>query len=119
MNIPSAKPYFADIDNILEDFRKVLESSRLIMGAYTAKFEEDFKDYIGVKYAVAVSSASAALEITLRYFDVKDKEVIVPTNTFTACPNSVIYAGGKPVFADINPDTFCIDPASMLTQITP
>lgn len=118
MTIPSARPYFGDIDDILIDVGRALESGRLILGEYTAKFERSFAEYINVKHAVAVSSATAALEIVLRYYDVKGYEVILPTNTFIACPNSVGYAGGKPVFADIDPHTFCIDPASILKQVS-
>lgn len=118
MKVPSAKPYFEDIGGIVKDVKEVLESGRLILGPYTEKLEHMFKDYVGVKYATAVSSATSALEIVMKHFDVRDKEVIVPANTFIACPNSVIYAGGKPVFVEISPDTYCMDYNDVLEKTT-
>ncbi len=121
MEIPSTKPFFneEDIEKISEDIRLILRSGRLILGPYTQKLEEDFREYCGVKHAVAVSSCTAALEIALRYFNVAGKEVVVPTNTFIASSNAVIYSGGTPVLAEIKPDTLCLDPVDLLNRITP
>ena len=119
MKIQSAKPYFEDIDEILEKIRDVLNSGRLILGKYTSEFENKFSKYIGIKHAVAVSSATAGLELALRYWNVKDKEVIIPTNTFIACANATVYAGGKPIFCDINPETYCMSADDVLEKITP
>ena len=87
----------------------MLKSGRLTDGPYAQEFEKKFAEYNNVKYAVAVNSGTAALDVALRYFKLQGKEVIVPTNTFVSTPNSVIFAGGKPVFADMNPDTLGID----------
>ena len=119
MKIQSAKPYFEDIDEILERIRDVLDSGRLILGEYTSEFENKFSKYIGVKHAVGVSSATAGLELVLRYWNVKDKEVIIPTNTFIACANATVYAGGKPIFCDIDPKTYCMSADDILAKITP
>jgi len=119
MIIQSAKPYFDDINKILRDTEKILKSGRLILGPYTEKFENAFSEYIGVGYAITVSSATAALELILRYWNIQGGEVIVPANTFIACPNAVIYAGGKPVFCDTNPETFCMDPGDVQEKINP
>jgi dTDP-4-amino-4,6-dideoxygalactose transaminase len=73
---------------------------------------------VGVKYAVAVNSGTAALEIVLRHYGLKGREVVVPTNTFVATPNTVLFAGGKPVFADIREDTLCIDPEDVKRKIS-
>lgn len=118
--IASSSPFFdeADIEPLGEEIKQILRSKRLVLGPYTKKFEEGFSKYVGTKYGVAVSSATAALEIVLRYIGVKDSEVIVPTNTFVACPNTVLYAGGRPVFADMNPDSFCIDIDDVKKKIT-
>lgn len=118
MKVPSAKPYFKNMADIARDIRNVLKSGRLILGPYTSKFEQMFQKYIGVRHAIATSSATSALEISLKYIDVKNREVIVPANTFIACPNSVIYAGGKPVFTDIKQESFCIDSDDVLEKIT-
>jgi perosamine synthetase len=120
MDVPSTRPFFSeeDIQAISEEVRHILASGQLIFGPHTRQFEALFRDYIGVKQAVCVSTCTAALEIALRYFDVKDKEVIVPTNTFIATSNAVIYSGGHPVLAEINPDTLCLDPAEILKRMT-
>lgn len=121
MKIPSTMPFFRenDIQEISEEVQNILKNGRLILGPYTYEFEENFGEYCGVKHAIAVSSCTAALEIVLRYFDVGGKEVIVPTNTFIATSNAVLYSGGIPVLTDINPDTLCMDPDSLLKNITP
>ena len=78
MNIPSTRPFFSeeDILAISSEVCSILRSGRLILGPYTQKFEELFQKYCGVKHAIAVSSCTSALEITLRYFNIKDKEVM-------------------------------------------
>lgn len=119
--ISSASPFFDDddIELIQKDVATILKSKRLVLGPYTKKFEKQFSEYVGTKYGIAVSSATAALEISLRYCNVKDCEVIIPTNTFIACANVVIYAGGTPVFADMDATSFCIDFEDVKKKITP
>lgn len=121
MEVPSARPFFddEDIKIILNDIRHSLKTGILTFGPNVKKFESLFAEYIGVKYAIAVNSGTSSLEIALRYFNIKDEEVIVPTNSFVASANTVIFAGGKPVIADINPKTLCIDPNEVLEKITP
>ena len=120
MNIPSTRPFFSeeDILAISSEVCSILRSGRLILGPYTQKFEELFQKYCGVKHAIAVSSCTSALEITLRYFNIKDKEVIVPTNTFIATSNAVIYSGGTPILIDIKPETLCLDPNELFNKVT-
>ncbi len=120
MKYQSAFPFFDDnsIQSILTDVETVLRSGLLTAGPYTQKLERRFCDYTKAEYAVAVSSGAASLEVALRYFGVKDCEVIVPTNTFVATPNSVVFAGGRPVFADMREDTLCVDPHDVERQIT-
>ena len=69
--------------------------------------------YVGVGKAVAFDSDSSAYETVLRYFGVEDGEVVVCTNSFVSVPNSVVFAGGKVVFADICEDTLSMDPESL------
>ncbi len=120
MDIFGSLPYFSEssVDNILKDIRLVLTSGRLIDGPYVQEFERKFAEYNHVKYAVAVSCCTAALEISLRHFGLNGREVIVPTNTFIATPNSVIFAGGKPVFAEMNADTLSIDVDDFKRKVT-
>jgi dTDP-4-amino-4,6-dideoxygalactose transaminase len=109
--ISSAFPCFdeSSLKAILKDIETTLRNGVLTDGPSVKSFEREFANYIGAKYAIAVNSGTSALEITLRYHQLKGREVIVPTNTFVATPNSVIFAGGRPVFADIRDDTLCID----------
>lgn len=117
--IIGARPYFHDEDvpELLSRLEKIIRGGRLIFGDNTREFEESFRAYVRAQHAVAVSSCTAALEIAMRFFGVKGREVIVPTNTFAACVSAVIYAGGKPVLADMNPQTFCLETADALSRI--
>src|SRR5512138_2422339 len=117
----SSFPYFdtRNIQLISEDIQTCLRNGVLTLGPYTQTLEKNFAQYINTKHGVAVSSGAASLEIALRLLGVKDREVIVPTNTFVATPNSVIFAGGRPVFADMKEDTLCIDPKDIERKITP
>lgn len=121
IKVPANKPYFsaAQRQQIAATVADILESGRLTQGPWVRKFEEAFAHYVGARFAIAVNSGTSALEILLRYFDVKDREVIVPTNTFIATANAVIFAGGVPVLADISSDTLCIDPGEIERRLTP
>ena len=111
MKIPPVKMYFPEKDRteILERINEVLSTGQLTLGKYTEEFENKFASYIGRKYAIAVNSGTSALEISLRIFDVVDKKVMVPTNTFFATASSVLHAGGKVKFVDADPETFSVD----------
>lgn len=106
-----SSPYFSeeDIQSTLKMIESSLRSGLLTMGPIVRQFEDEFAKYVGVKHAIAVSSGASALEIALRCIGVLGKEVIVPTETFVASANSVILAGGKPVFAEVDPTTLCLD----------
>jgi perosamine synthetase len=119
--IASSFPYFSDksMQNILREIEASLRSGRLTDGPHAQEFEAKFARYTGAKCAVAVNSGTAALEVALRCLGVKDKEVIVPTNTFISSPNSVIFAGGKPVLADMKADTLCLDIEDAKRKLTP
>lgn len=82
------------------------------------KFEEKFTDYTDSKSCVAVSNGTAALHLALSLFDIKGKEVLVPSLTFASTVNSVIYNGGKPVFVEVEPQTICIDINDIKKKIT-
>jgi len=120
VKIQSSSPYFDEksIRGILEDVEAVLRSGHLTDGPNVREFEKKFAEYVGVKHAVAVNSGTSALEIPLRYFGLKGREVIVPTNTFVATPNTVLFAGGRPVFADIREDSLCIDPEDVKRKVS-
>jgi dTDP-4-amino-4,6-dideoxygalactose transaminase len=114
--IPIAKPFF--IDETVRDIQEVLQSGHLIQGSKTAKFEEEFKKRVGAKYAYAVSSGTAALHTAYATTLKPGDEVIVPDFTFIATASTVVFAGGRPVFVDIDADTLMIDPEDVEEKIT-
>lgn len=87
---------------------------------YLTKFERAFADYIGVRHALATSSCTGALHLALAALGIgPGDEVIVPDLTWVATGNAVLYVGATPVFADIDPLTWCLDPESFRSLITP
>lgn len=119
--IRSSKPFFPpeDVDELLPEIRDVLEEGQFRFGKNVERFEQDVAQHIGVKNAIAFDSDSSAYETVLRYFGVVGREVVVCTNSFISVPNSVVFAGGKVVFADIRADTLSMDPESLLQNISP
>ena len=86
---------------------------------YIIKFQEAFSRYVGVKYALTTSSCTGAMHLGLKSFGVKDNdEVIVPEITWVASASSVRYVNAKPIFVDIEEDTWCISPESVRKAIT-
>jgi len=105
-----------EIQSVVE----VLRSGWLTMGARTFEFERRFAEYIGVKYAIAVSSCTAALHLSLEAIGLQaGDEVLLPTTTFTATAEVVAYFGARPVFVDIDHLTMNIDPSDARRRITP
>src|ERR1041384_8548632 len=117
--ISGARPFFheADVPQLLARIEEIIRGGRLIFGPNTREFEESFRQYVGTQHAVSVSSCTAALEITMRFFGVAGRDVIVPTNTFAACVSAIQYAGGIPLLADMDPDTFCLDTEDALRRL--
>ena len=99
----------------------VLRSKWLTMGAVTQEFEGRFAALTGARYAFGVSNATVALHLACLALGIgPGDEVIVPSLTFVATANAVLYCGARPVFADIcGPDDLTMDPASVLAAITP
>lgn len=97
----------------------ILRGDFITTGPAAAEFEERTAAYVGAKYAVTVSNGTAALHIACLAAGIgKGDEVIVPAITFAASANCVLYCGGTPVFADIDPVTYNIDPADIERKIT-
>ena len=96
-----------------------LTTGALTLGPYTRQFEAAFAAAHNTPNAISVTSGTAALEIILRAIGVTGKEVIVPANTFYATAAAVIMAGGRPVFADIDPATFALTPETVSAVLTP
>lgn len=106
-----------DVQVLCEGWGQVLQSGFLTMGTYTSRFEKLFRDFTGAKYAVAVSSGTAALEVIIRALGIEGKSIIVPTNTFLASALAVTHAGNRVIFADSDPDTLALDPEDVERRI--
>jgi len=101
--------------------KKVLHSHFWASGAgigYVQKFEKDFNKYIGSNNCIALNSGTAALHLALSLFNVKNKEVLLPSLSFVTTAHAVIYNGGKPVFVDVDPKTLCMDPEMIKKFVT-
>jgi dTDP-4-amino-4,6-dideoxygalactose transaminase len=116
--LPIVSPEGLPDDDFLRDVQEILRSRQLTNATFVRKFEEAAAEYLGVSHCVAVSSCTSGLILTLRALDLQG-EVILPSFTFHATAHSVIWNGLKPVFADCDPETFCIDPQAVKRQISP
>ena len=106
--IPYGKHYIDEDD--IQAVVNVLKYGMLTQGPKVAEFESRIADYVGVKYAVAVSNGTAALHLACMALELGNgDEVITTPNTFVATSNSILYVGAKPVFVDIDPKTLNID----------
>lgn len=116
--ISAAKPIIGDDERRAVD--RVLNSGMLAQGPEVSAFEEEFSKFVNGHKCVAVNSGTSALHMALIAADIKaGDEVIVPSFTFAATANSVALTGATPVFVDIDPRTFNIDPAAIEAAITP
>ncbi|MFC1884984.1 UDP-4-amino-4,6-dideoxy-N-acetyl-beta-L-altrosamine transaminase [Thermodesulfobacteriota bacterium] len=114
--IPYGRQYLDEED--IREVSKVLRSNWLTTGPRVSDFEEAVADYVGVKYAVAVNSGTAALHCSMYALGIDDgDEVIVPPMTFAATANCIVYQKGVPVFADVDPNTLLIDPEGIEEKI--
>ena len=109
--------------NIQKEINKaiegVLKKGKFILGEEVFRFEEEVADYLGVRYAVGLACGTDALKISLRGLDIgKGDEVITTPFTFIATAEAIIEVGAKPVFVDIEPETYNIDPAKIEEKIT-
>ena len=116
--IPMSAPEIDESD--VAAVAAVIRSGRLSLGPKTEEFEDAIRDYIGVRHAVAVSSGTAALHLIVRALGlVPGDEVLVPSFTFAASVNALLYEGLKPVFCDIEDKTYNVDPSDIERKITP
>jgi perosamine synthetase len=115
MKIPLSKPYLGSDE--LSAVQQVLESGWLAHGPKTKEFEEAFARYIGTKHAVSVNSCASALHAAIVSHHLKG-EILVPSFTFPASANTIITAGCRPVFVDVNYDTCNIDPTKIEAKIS-
>src|SRR5216683_6792637 len=116
--IPIAYPLLGTEEQ--EAVLRVLSSGQLAQGEHVAAFEKRFAELCQVREAVAVSSGTAALHLALLAHDIgSGDEVITTALSFAATANVILLVGATPVFVDIEPDTYNIDPALVEAAITP
>jgi perosamine synthetase len=116
--IPVAKPEIGKAERKAVD--RVMRSGLLAQGPEVTNFEKEFSKFVEDRECVAVNSGTSALHVALLSLGIgKGDEVIVPSFTFAATANSVALTGATPVFVDIDPITFCIDPVEIAKAITP
>lgn len=116
ISMSSAEIDESDVQAVLE----VLRSGRLALGPKAEEFERLVAEYVGVKHAVAVSSGTAGLHLIVRALGIgAGDEVLVPSFTFAASVNVLLYEGATPVFVDIEPETYNLNPADVERKITP
>ena len=97
----------------------VLRSDCITTGPKVGEFEKALSEFVGVKEAVAVSSGTAALHAAIDAIDIKNgDEVILSPLTFAATANAIVFQGGSPVFADVDPDTLLLDPDEVVKKVT-
>ena len=116
--IKGASPDFKNSrKEILDKIESILINNEISNGKYNLLFEKLFSKISNSKYAISVNSGGTALELALLSINIKNKEVIVPSQTFIASINSIARAGGKPIFCDIDLETGCLDKNEVLKKI--
>jgi dTDP-4-amino-4,6-dideoxygalactose transaminase len=106
-------------DQIEQAVHRVLEGGWFILGRELEKFEQEFSSYIGTKFGIGVNSGSDALLLAVKALGIGNgDEVLTVSHTFISTVDSIVRNGARPVFADIEPNTYCIDPARIEKKIT-
>ncbi len=115
--IPLCKPYLSQDEE--QGVSEVLRSGWLMQGKKVAEFERLVADYVGSKHAVAVNSGTSALMLAIVAAECgSGDELIMPSHSFVATANAAVLAGAKPVFVDIGPADYVIDPSQIEARIT-
>ncbi len=105
------------LDELIQKSESVIRSGNYVFG--TEKFEEEFANYVGAKYCVAVSNGTSAIHLALLSLGVgPGDEVITVSHTFRATAAAIKYCGAIPVYVDIDRETFTMDPDSLRKAIT-
>lgn len=113
------KEYISISEELNLNIRRVLNSGFYVLGEEVKKFEENFSKYTGTNHAVGVNSGSDALFLALKSIGVgKGDEVITVSHTFISTVDAISRSGAKPVFVDINQDTYCMDVLKIEEKIT-
>src|SRR5713101_167676 len=115
-SIPIAKPLISDEDK--RAVMEVLDSGMLVAGCHVADFEQAFARYLGAREGVATSSGTSALQVALEAAGIGKGDVVVTTPfTFVATGNAILYVGARPVFVDVDPRSYNIDPQAVADAV--
>jgi len=118
MQVPLSKPYLGEEE--IAAVTTVLQSDRLALGPVTREFEQRFAAAIGCEYAIAVNSGTSGLHLAIRALGIgPGDEVITTPFSFVASANCILFEGATPVFIDVDPTTFNINPELIEAAITP
>ncbi|MFJ9521916.1 DegT/DnrJ/EryC1/StrS family aminotransferase [Kitasatospora sp. NPDC101801] len=116
--VPVARPVIGEAE--IAAAVRVLRSGSVVQGPEVAAFEREFAELVDGRHCVAVNSGTSALQLALTALGIgPGDEVVVPSFSFAATANAVRLVGAEPVFADIDPDSFCLDPAAVRAAIGP
>lgn len=116
--MPFSRPSIGDEE--IEEVVRCLRSGWITTGPITARFEKDFAAYVGATHALAVSSATAGLHLAMVALGLeRGDEVITSPMTWPATVNAIVFGGGTPVFADVEPETLNLDTASVARKLGP
>jgi len=106
-------------EEVNQAIQKVLESGWFILGGEAERFEKEFSKYVGVKYAIGVNSGSDALYLALKALGIREgDEVITVSHTFISTVDAIVRNGAKPIFIDIETETYCMDVTRIEEKIT-
>ena len=112
--IDLTRQYKAIEEEILSATKRVFEKGRFILGEEVSAFEEEFARYCGVRYGVGVNSGTDALYLALRAAGIGEgDEVVTVANSFIASALAISFTGAKPIFVDIEPETYNLDPNAL------
>ena len=116
--LPVVRPTLPTFESISLQVKEILSTGLITKGKYLKEFEERLANYLGVRHAVCVSSCTLGLMLTLQGLGLKG-EVIIPSFTFMASVHPLVWLGITPVFVDIDPQTWNIDPLKVEEAVTP
>lgn len=116
--LPMVRPVLPSFDEMSEGVQTILQTGMVTKGPFMRRFEQEMAEHLGVKHAVAVSSCTSGMMLVHKALGLRG-EVVMPSFTFMATASALVWAGLKPVFADVDPKTFNLDPAAAEAAITP
>ncbi|MCX7608603.1 MAG: DegT/DnrJ/EryC1/StrS family aminotransferase [Anaerolineales bacterium] len=116
--LPMVRPVLPSFEEMREGIQTILQTGMVTKGPFMRQFEAEMAAHLGVKHAVAVSSCTLGMMLVHQALGLRG-EVVVPSFTFMATVSALVWAGLKPVFADVDAQTFNLDPAAAEAAITP